>query len=62
MNANLVPFGSGVVMVLLQELVIHLWAAAGLEGLRTATLAVRVVGMALWVDTPSEDSFVVGDM
>jgi len=32
-NASLVPSELEVVKVLLQELVIHLWAAAGLEGL-----------------------------
>lgn len=49
-------------MVLLPVLEKHLWPAAGLEGLRTATLAVRVVEMALGAGTPSEDSSVVGDM
>jgi hypothetical protein len=64
MNANLVPFELGVVMVLLPVLVLgmRLWVVAEPEGLSIAIRAVRVVGRGLGVDILPEDSFVAGDM
>jgi hypothetical protein len=64
MNANLVPFELGVVMVLLPALAlgIHLEAVAGLEGWWIAILAVRVEVRGLGADTPLVvGSFVVRD-